>query len=261
MDKQSGQLEDAWRILEHHWKIQPRRGGISYTPGYSILRFIFSPIIRGIARIKATGSEHIPGRGATILAANHLSHVDPILVIASSRRKVHYLAKDAHFKNFFLRLFMNSTGQIETHREEGGDDALASAADVLAANSALGIFPEGTRSRSKHPPHLSKGKTGVARLAARFPEVPVVPMAILGARKFMAPGSAIVNPLAKVQVNIDNPITFGDWLGEEKGGDMSDEDISNLSQLDDDEQRSLMKLQYRKFTDQLIENLRILGAP
>ena len=86
-------------------------------------------------------------------------------------------------------------------------------------------------------------------------------MAILGARKFMAPGSAIVNPLAKVQVNIDNPITFGDWLGEEKGGDMSDEDISNLSQLDDDEQRSLMKLQYRKFTDQLIENLRILGAP
>ncbi len=42
---------------------------------------------------------------------------------------------------------------------------------------------------------------------------------------------------------------------------MSDEDISNLSQLDDDEQRSLMKLQYRKFTDQLIENLRILGAP
>ena len=48
------------------------------------------------------------------------------------------------------------------------------------------IFPEGTRSRSKHPPHLSKGKTGVARLAARFPEVPVVPMAILGARKFMA---------------------------------------------------------------------------
>ena len=140
-------------------------------------------------------------------------------------------------------------------------EALASAVDVLLGGNVMGIFPEGTRSRSKHPPHLSKGKTGVARLAARFPEVPVVPMAILGARKFMAPGSAIVNPLAKVQVNIDNPITFGDWLGEEKGGGMTDKDISNLSQLDDDEQRSLMKLQYRKFTDQLIKNLRILGAP
>ena len=44
-------------------------------------------------------------------------------------------------------------------------------------------------------------------------------MAILGARKFMAPGSTIVNPLAKVQVNVDNPITFGDWLGDESGGE------------------------------------------
>ena len=119
MSNQPTSLEDAWRLLEPHWKIEPRNGGISYTPGYSIIRFIFSPIIRALARIKATGSEHIPGGGATILAANHLSHVDPILVIASSRRKVHYLAKDAHFKNFLLRAFMNLTGQIETHREEG----------------------------------------------------------------------------------------------------------------------------------------------
>ena len=77
----------------------------------------------------------------------------------------------------------------------------------------------------------------------------------------MAPGSAIVNPLAKVQVNIDNPITFGNWLGDEDGGNMSDEDISNIAKLDEHDQRSVMKSHYRRFTDQLIENLRILGAP
>ena len=77
----------------------------------------------------------------------------------------------------------------------------------------------------------------------------------------MAPGSAIVNPLAKVQVNIDNPITFGNWLADEDGGNMSDEDISNIAKLDEEGQRSVMKSHYRKFTDQLIENLRILGAP
>ncbi len=121
MSNEPSSLEDAWQLLEPYWKIQPRNGGISYTPGYSIIRFIFSPIIRGLARIRARGSEHIPGGGATIFAANHLSHVDPILIIASSRRKVHYLAKDAHFKNILLRSFMNLTGQIETHREEGGD--------------------------------------------------------------------------------------------------------------------------------------------
>ena len=123
MNKPLVSIEDAWQLLENHWKIEPHSGGISYTPGYSIIRVIFSPIIRSWARIRTTGSEHIPGKGATIFAANHLSHVDPILVIASSRRKVRYLAKDGHFKNFFLRLFMNLTGQIETHREAGGDEA------------------------------------------------------------------------------------------------------------------------------------------
>ena len=57
----------VWLQLEEHWKIEPRTGGISYTPGYSIIRFIFSPIIRGLARIKSTGAEHIPGSGATFL--------------------------------------------------------------------------------------------------------------------------------------------------------------------------------------------------
>ena len=105
----------------------------------------------------------------------------------------------------------------------------------------LWVFSEGTRSESDKAPYLSRGKTGVARLAARFPEVPVVPMAIIGAEKFMAPGSAIVNPLAKVQVNIDNPITFGNWLADEDGGICHDEDISNIAKLDEDGQRSVMK--------------------
>ena len=71
----------------------------------------------------------------------------------------------------------------------------------------------------------------------------------------------MVNPLAKVQVNVDNPITFGEWLGDESGGNMSDEDISNIADLDERGQRSIMKSHYRRFTDQLIENLRVLGAP
>ena len=83
-------------MLEPHWKIEPRNGGISYTRVFNYPIHILNH--KALARIKATGSEHIPGGGATILAANHLSHIDPILVIASSRRKVHYLAKDAHFK-------------------------------------------------------------------------------------------------------------------------------------------------------------------
>lgn len=86
-------------------------------------------------------------------------------------------------------------------------------------------------------------------------------MAILGARNFLAPGSAKVNPFARVEVHIDNPISFAEWLTDESGGAMNDEDISNLADLDEHGQRSIMKALYRGFTDQLIENLRILGAP
>ena len=90
---------------------------------------------------------------SNVLAANHLSHVDPLVVILASRRRTHYLAKDGHFRNAALRTFMRATGQIETNRETGGADALSSAAVVLHANRALGIFPEGTRSR--RPSHHS----------------------------------------------------------------------------------------------------------
>lgn len=262
MTNSPSSLQSAWQLLEEHWKIQPRSGGIGYTPGYSLIRFIFSPIIRGLARIRSTGTEHIPGSGATIFAANHLSHVDPILVIASSRRKVHYLAKDGHFKNFFLRLFMNLTGQIETHREAGGDEALASASDVLASNSALGIFPEGTRSKKTEEPFLLPGKTGIARLAASFPNAKVIPVALIGTREMMAPQKDKLPKLWKsVNVNFGSSITWLEWLEDPKGGDMNSKKLENLLAKEKHEVKSIIAGLYRKFTDQLMQSICSLGAP
>ena len=262
MNKPLGSIEDAWQLLESHWKIKPRNGKISYTPGYSIIRFIFSPIIRSWARIRATGSEHIPGNGATIFAANHLSHVDPILVIASSRRKVHYLAKDGHFRNFFLRLIMNLTGQIETHREAGGDEALSCAADVLSNNSALGIFPEGTRSKKTEPPFLLPGKTGIARLAASFPNTIVIPIALIGTREMMAPQKDKLPKLWRpVEVNFGQKITWFEWLQDPNGGAMTTDILEEISKQEKHEIKSTISGLYRKFTDQLMQSINSLGAP
>ena len=122
----------------------------------------------------AANSPTVYSNGATILAANHLSHADPIAVIAAARRTTHYLAKDGHFSNPMTRFVMHATGQIETHREAGGSDALAGAANILINGKALGIFPEGTRSKRKEAPFLLPGKTGVARLAAAHPHAVVV---------------------------------------------------------------------------------------
>ena len=117
---------------------------------------------------------------------------------------------------------MNLTGQIETHREAGGDEALASASDVLASNSALGIFPEGTRSKRTEKPFLLPGKTGIARLAASFPHAKVIPVALVGTREMMAPQKDKLPKLWKsVNVNFGSSITWLEWLEDPKGGDMN----------------------------------------
>ena len=87
------------------------------------------------------------------------------MVIMATRRKAHYLAKDGHFVSGPRKWLMNATGQIETHRESGARSALSSAVALLEADKAVGIFPEGTRSKRTESPYLQEGKTGVARLA------------------------------------------------------------------------------------------------
>ena len=151
---------------------------------------------------------------------------------------------------------MTSTGQIETYRQTGARDALSRAVDVLDAGLALGIFPEGTRSRRHEPPYLQQGKTGIARLAARFPDVPIVTMVVIGTQDMMRPGSKLVRPWKKVEVKIDETITFAQWAASEQGGGLSDGDIGGLSKSEEE-----MGNLYRRFTDQLIETMRLMGAP
>jgi len=256
------ELESAWGDLKEYWYIEPFKGQIPTTPGYSFIRFIFSPIIRGLMRIKGTGLNNIPNSGPTILAANHLSHVDPILVIAKSRRKVHYLAKDGHFKNFWLRQFMKMTGQIETHREAGGDQALSAAADVLSSNKALGIFPEGTRSRRTEKPFLLPGKTGIARLSASYPNTIIIPIALIGSREMMEPKKHKLPRLWKpIKINFGKGITWFEWLSNPKGGGITKGDLIELKSLDEHEIKSRLATLYRKFTDQIMYSIAELGAP
>ena len=88
--------------------------------------------------------------------------------------------------------------------------ALSSAAVVLHANRALGIFPEGTRSKNTEPPFLLPGKTGIARLAASYPDVPVVPIGLTGTREFMTPNKHKVPRLwKKVGYHTGSPLHGG----------------------------------------------------
>ena len=228
---------------------------------YRFLVGFLSPIVRTLFNVHMHGVERLPSSGPMILAGNHISNLDPIIKILAARRQVFYLAKEEHFQKQPNKFIMKSNGMIETYRESGGRDALARASDVLSAGYPVGVFPEGTRSRRENPPFLQPGKTGVARLSARFPDVPVFPICVIGTREVMPPGSNGVRFWKRVDVHIGNPIKFSQWLSSNEGGSFSDDEVASLLRVDEHGQRSIKKALFRKYTDQLMATLELMGAP
>ncbi len=228
---------------------------------YRILMRIFPPLVRSLTNVRYEGLHNLPRDGAVILAGNHTSHIDPIAVIMGSRKPVRYLAKSEHFNGGITKIAMLTTGQIKTNRKAGGGGALAEAVDVLEGGGWMGIFPEGTRSRREEPPFLQQGKTGVARLGAKFPNARIVPLAIIGAREFMQPGKLKIRLFAPVTVRIGKSISFAEWIESPEGGSMDEEKLVNLLELEPEEIQIKMGEIYRNFTDQLMATIKLMGAP
>lgn len=223
---------------------------------YRLVIALLATSIRSFTDVRFRGLSRIPRKGPVIVVSNHISNLDPIFMVQAARRPIHFLSKKENFEKPLKRFVMTSTGQIETYRQTGARDALARAVDVLDAGLALGIFPEGTRSRRQQPPYLQEGKTGIARLAARFPDVPVVTMVMIGTQNMMRPGSKIIRLWKRVEVKVDEPITFAQWAASQQGGGLTDGDMDRLS-----ESKEEMGELYRRFTDQLMETMRLMGAP
>ena len=251
-----------WNKVAEIAKIKPHGTMYDKTPWYTIFRLVLAPLIRSMMRVDYKGLENIPKNKHAIFAANHLSHIDPILVIAGARRKLHYMAKDEHFKHIHSKIIMKTTGQIPTYRETGGLDALASASAMLNGGHSLGIFPEGTRSRATSAPFIQKGKTGIARLASSYPELPIIPIAINGSREWMTPKQHKFPRIwRKMCVTYGKPITWNEWVVHKNGGDMTKEKINELLKLNDVERENKIRKLQRKFTNQFMNSIKMTGAP
>jgi 1-acyl-sn-glycerol-3-phosphate acyltransferase len=157
---------------------------------------------------------------------------------------------------------MLATGQVETDRLKGGDDALARAADVLAADMPLGIFPEGTRSRNTSPPYLSRGKTGIARIAAAFPDTPILFCGINGSRDILAPGEPFLPKTWKrTELKFASPITWNEWASHENGANLDDDAVAEIEAMSEKKRHDVLRTLYRQFTNQSIATIAALGAP
>jgi 1-acyl-sn-glycerol-3-phosphate acyltransferase len=177
---------------------------------YGVLHQLVPPVARAVWRPTVTGLENVPRTGGVILASNHRSFADSVVIPCVVPRKVVFLAKSDYFtgtgvRGALMRGWFEGLGMLPVDRDDR-KAALASldtALDVLARGEAFGIYPEGTRSRDGR---LYRGRTGVAHLALTA-AVPVVPVGLTGTEKLQPVGSNLPR-IVPITVTFGEPIDF-----------------------------------------------------
>jgi 1-acyl-sn-glycerol-3-phosphate acyltransferase len=126
-------------------------------------------------RLRVAGAEHVPHDGPVIVACNHRSYFDPVVLGVGMRRPLTYLAKKELFAIPILGPMIAWLGAYPLDREAGGVAAVRAALRALKDGRCIGIFPEGTRNVRG-----DAAEKGGAALLAALSGAPVVPAAIVG---------------------------------------------------------------------------------
>jgi 1-acyl-sn-glycerol-3-phosphate acyltransferase len=172
---------------------------------YETIHPVVSPLAKVIWRPTIEGLDNVPREGGLLIASNHLSFVDSVVIPIVAPRKVVFMAKAEYFDNPLSRAWFEGLGMVPVNRDDT-KAAMASldiALDVLRKGEAFGIYPEGTRSRDGR---LYRGRTGVAELALTA-GVPVVPVGLRGTQEIQPIGTRFPRR-AKVTVRFGRPLDF-----------------------------------------------------
>lgn len=177
---------------------------------YTTLHTIVPPVAKAIWRPTVEGLDNIPRTGPVLIASNHLSFVDSVVIPIVVPRKVVFLAKAEYFtgsgiKGRASKAWFEGLGMVPVDRDDtkAAIDSLQIALDVLGKGDAFGIYPEGTRSRDGL---LYRGRTGVAHLALTA-GVPVVPVGLQGTENLQPVGHTFPKR-AHVTIRFGAPIDF-----------------------------------------------------
>ena len=149
-----------------------------YTGGKKFVTAVLKPFFR----LTVLGTENIPAEQGFILACNHLSDLDPVLLGIAFPRTIRYMAKEELFHIPVLGPVVRKLGAFPVARGKGDVSALQNAAEIIRQGGILGIFPEGGRSKDGK---FHKVKSGTAVIAGQT-GADILPAAILyGRRRFL----------------------------------------------------------------------------
>jgi 1-acyl-sn-glycerol-3-phosphate acyltransferase len=178
------------------------------------------PLITLLAKIRIVGREKLPAHGAFVLAPNHYSEFDPLIVaVAVWRlgRAPRFMAKDSLFKIPVVGWLLRSTGMIPVARTSSAAAAkqtMKQSAELVEHGRGVIVYPEGTLTRD---PGLwpMRGKSGAVRLALAG-DIPLIPMAQWGTQAIMGryqKGLSLWPPRKPVNIIIGDPVDISDLRG------------------------------------------------
>lgn len=143
---------------------------------YSVIKAIVKFFLKPYYRIETIGLENFPLEGSVLLCSNHISNMDPPIVGITAPRQIRFLAKEELFEVPLLKHLLPKLHAIPLKRGMSDRVALRKGLKALKEGHVLGLFPEGTRSKTGE---LQKGLAGAGFFALRT-DAQVVPCAIIG---------------------------------------------------------------------------------
>lgn len=171
---------------------------------YDFIRFLAKSLVFWLTGgLKVVGSDNLPGEGPVIVAANHLSHLDPPAVACASRRRLTFMARKSLFKNRAFGWLISSVGAFPVRRGEADTEAVRLSLRLLGEGRAVLMFPEGTRGDGKS---LGPISSGIAMLASRSGAA-VVPVGLVGTHDKLPRGSKSIRR-GRVTVVFGSPFTY-----------------------------------------------------
>jgi 1-acyl-sn-glycerol-3-phosphate acyltransferase len=197
-----------------------------YGFSHYLLVVFYDMLFRGEVR----GVEHLPSKGPFIVAANHASHLDPILIGAQIPVQMVFFARNTLWKPGFFSWWLTAVGVIPVDRDGGSDvKAIKRVLRALEDGKVLILFPEGTRTSDGN---LQRARPGIGLFACRT-QVPVIPARIFGSYEAFGRGGKMRfgTPVSVVFGKPLGPVDYDPGAGTDRYQVASDRIMNVISQL------------------------------
>ncbi|MBQ7592966.1 MAG: 1-acyl-sn-glycerol-3-phosphate acyltransferase [Synergistaceae bacterium] len=182
---------------------------------YAIVKNFFKIILFIYNRCTSKWLEKLDPNEKYIVACNHASNMDPVIIGAFFPRRLRYFAKEELFVNWFLGTCIRALGAVPVSRSDNASaaGALRGFMKLYQEGNDVLIFPEGGRTLDGN---LQPLEGGVAVIASHT-RAPILPVFIHGSFKAMPPGSALIKP-TKIKVTFGKPLRFSEEVYKSKEG-------------------------------------------